>query len=177
MLASASPYSHMAIVERGKEGKLYVVEASVQVHRLPIESFIERGYLKRITVKRVKGLQPAQARQVLDWAMTQAGKPYDLYFIDDDSAFYCSELAYDAFDRALDMRIGTPDKVGTLNLDFAPVKALIRERWRNYPLCKKQGVKTYEVCLDIIKQQQLITLGSMADDEKLETVYTNYWFW
>jgi cell wall-associated NlpC family hydrolase len=176
MLASQSLYTHIGIIRVDAHTGPMVIETAAQVRETPLQTWIARGIGARVTIKRISGLSASKTASTMSWAEKVYGKPYDRFFLMDDRAFYCSELVYDAFKSGAGVSVGRLEKVADLHLNSTPVKALIKKRWKNYPLCDEGRVKTPEVCLDIIKSQDVITPVSISRDPKLETLYSNYGF-
>lgn len=175
MIATQSPLTHMGIVRLDQNGQPFVLEASYTVRETPLQEWIDIGVGGRLQVMRLKETPDAQELQkAFDWIEKQMGKPYDIFFTNGHDRFYCSELVYDALRNKAGVTIGQVQKVGELKLDSAPVQKLIAARWQKYPLCRAQGITDFEACFAIIKQQNLITPASMAADDKLATVYSNY---
>ncbi len=176
MLASRSLINHTGIVERQKDGSYMVIETFPPRNKRPLQEWIDDGVWSRVEIARVKDLTEEGARKIVAWAKRHEGKPYDIYFLEDDRAFYCSELVHDAFKNGADIELGQKQKVGDLDLDYAPVRKVVEERWRSYPLCVEKGLKTFEACYALIHEQTLVTPVSVMDDDRLETIYSNYIF-
>ena len=102
------------------------------------------------------------------------GKPYDLFFFSSDDELYCSEFVRLAFEKGAGLALGKYQRIGTLDLDNFAARAIIERRWQRYPLCRDGKARDFESCLAVIKQQDLITPQSIADDRRLERVYSNY---
>jgi hypothetical protein len=171
MLASRSPYTHMGII-RLRQGKAMVVEAVGPVTETPLRQWIARGTGKRMALMRVKDLAPNAAAKVFARAKREYGKPYDIYFLPGLDAIYCSELVRLSFEAA-GITLGKIEKVGDL-ADSPAVDRLIEERWERYPPCKGVKGMTLEKCRGIIMQQELVTPASIADDSRVELIYSNY---
>jgi hypothetical protein len=176
MAASGSPYSHMGFIRLDAQDGPVVIETGAQVRETPLQQWIDRGVGRRVVIKRITGLTTTQANNALQWAKKVYGKPYDLFFLEDDAAFYCSELVYDAFREGAGISIGKMEKAGTLKLDTSAARALIEKRWQKHPLCTASKASTADQCFEIIKSQHLVTPGSILNDSKLETIYSNYGF-
>ena len=82
------------------------------------------------------------------------GKRYDRLFQWDDSTIYCSELVYDVYHRGGGVSLGKVQRVSELNLEPAPVQALIKERLG----------KNLEL------NERIITPIAIFNDPKLKTV-------
>lgn len=173
-LASHSLYTHVGIVEVTRDGRTQVIEAAGPVHATPIEPWIERGASGRITVKRVKGLTEADAAKAVRAAHAYDGTPYDIFFYKSHDAIYCSELIHLAFKEGPGIAIGKDERVKDLNIGNAAVRALIEARWRQHPACIAAKAESFKACYPLILQQTLVTPASVARDDKLETVYTNF---
>lgn len=175
MLASQSSLTHMGIVRLDENGQPFVLEASATVRETPLQAWIDTGVAGRLHVMRLKEKPDAKSLQkAFDWIEKQKGKPYDIFFMDEDDRFYCSELVYDALVAGGGTVIGTPQKIADLKLDSAPVRKLVAERWQKHPLCRDGKAADVDACFDILKQQNLITPASMAADDRLTVVYSNY---
>lgn len=172
IFASYSPFTHMGMIKRTKRGPV-VVEAAGPVRETPLQDWIMRGTAWRVSVKRLKSLSAQKAQVALAAARPAYGKPYDLHFLPDDKAYYCSELVHDSFGRA-GITLGKAQKVGELGASFA-MDRLIEGRWQSYPPCKKPGM-TLEKCRGIIMKQPLVTPASIAREDGLETIWSNYPF-
>jgi hypothetical protein len=174
LLASRSVYTHMGIIEVSGSGGPLVLEASSPVKATPLDEWIKRGNGRRITIKRVIGLTAEQAATVLKEARTFLGLPYDLYFLNGRDAIYCSELIHLAFDDGVGIPLGTIQKVKELDIDYAPIRKLIEQRWQKYPLCRDGQNWSFEDCYKTILEQELVTPASIARDSKLQLVFTNF---
>ena len=173
-LASLSLYTHTALIEVDGGGRAHVVEAVGPVKTTPLATWIARGTGGRITVKRIKGLDATAAGKALKAAHAYDGRPYDPFFYKDRDAIYCSELVHLAFKEGPGLDIGREQRVKDLHIDNAAVRALIKTRWRQHPMCLDAGATTFKACYAMILEQTLVTPASVARDPKLETVYSNF---
>jgi len=174
MAASRSMYSHAGLIEIGAGGQVFVVEAVGPVQTVPLADWIEKGEGGRITVKRMTGLTAAEAKAVLQAAHAYDGKPYDMFFLPGSDAIYCSELVYDAFRDGPNISIGEMQKVRDLAFDNFASRRLIEKRWKKHPLCQKPETANFEACYNVILNQSLVTPASIARDQKLELVFSNF---
>lgn len=147
--ASASPYSHVGLVERTKDG-VFVLEAVQPVSRTPLAKWVKRGAGGTVTVLRPKGLDAAARAKVVAEAKRELGKPYDARYRWDDDALYCSELVVKAFERGAGVTVGKQEVVKTLHLSAAEL--------------------ALGPTLGIDPEQTLVTPGSLVGDPQLETV-------
>ncbi|MEW6433434.1 MAG: YiiX/YebB-like N1pC/P60 family cysteine hydrolase [Myxococcota bacterium] len=147
--ASASPYSHVGVVERTKDG-VFVIEAIQPVSRTPLAKWVKRGEGGAVTVLRPKGLDAAARAKVVEAAKRELGKPYDARYRWDDEALYCSELVVKAFERGAGVTVGKQEVVKSLHLTPAELAL---------------GPK-----LGIDPEQTLVTPASLVGDPALETV-------
>lgn len=173
-LASGSLYTHTGLIEMSADGSANVVEATGPVRTTPLDKWIAHGTGRRVTVKRVKGLDAEAARKTLAAAHTHDGKPYDHFFNKGRDAIYCSELVHLAFKDGAGLTIGAEQRVKDLNIDNAAVQSLIEARWRQYPVCVTNKASSFEACYPMILDETLVTPASIARDPKLETVFTNF---
>lgn len=174
IFASKSLYTHMGIVKMTKDGPV-VVEAAGPVKETPLERWMARGIFRRVAVMRLKKATDKAFKKAFAWARKHYGKPYDLYFLPGKDAFYCSELVRGAFLEGAGLALGMIEKVKDLGSSAAMDK-VIKERWQRYPPCKGKPRMIFEKCRAVIMEQELVTPASIARDEKLAPVYTNYPF-
>lgn len=147
--ASRSPYSHVGVVERAKDG-VFVLEALQPVSRTPLAAWVKRGEGAWVTVLRPKGLDAAARNRVVAAAKKELGKPYDARYRWDDERLYCSELVVKAFARGAGLSVGKQELVNTLQLSDEELA-----------LAAKRGVSP---------SQSLVTPGSLAEDESFEVL-------
>ena len=174
LLASHSSYTHMGIVELAANGTPMVLEAVGPVKLTPLDEWINRGQGGRITIKRVSNLTAEQAKSALRAAHVYDGRPYDLFFLPGKDAIYCSELVRLAFTEGPRVALGKVQKVAELSINNFAAQKLIKRRWPKYPLCSAGKVSSFEDCLKLLLQQELVTPISIASDPKLEIVYSNF---
>ena len=172
MLASASPYTHVGIVEIDGSGRPMVIEAANKVRSVPFDDWMRKGAGRRITIKRVKGLHDEAAKQAVERAHHYMGRPYDLFFYETRDQIYCSELVHAAFKEGANISVGREEKVGDLNIDTSAAQSLIKKRWKAHPLC--QATSSFKSCYRLILDQVLVTPASIARDPQMELVYTNF---
>lgn len=153
--ATESPLSHVGMVEVTPQGA-WVVEAVQPVQRVPFAKWKARGVKGHILVLRPKDLSDAQRQQAVDSAKTHLGKPYDWKFGWGDEAMYCSELVRKAYARGAGVEYGKMERLGSLK-----VKGLEKAMHERY------GV---QVPLDL----ELVTPASLAADDKLEVVHSDF---
>ena len=91
---------HVAIAEV-KADSVWIIDATLRhgVDRHPLDTFLtdftlKDGSLPVFIVKRAEGVDPEAA---VGKAKTFCGPPYDLYFLPDNGAMYCSELVRESF--------------------------------------------------------------------------------
>jgi len=176
MLASGTQYTHVGLVEVDGKGRPRVIEAVGPVREVPLDAWIKKGNGGRVTVKRVKGLGEAQAREAVASARRYLGRPYDHYFYETRDEIYCSELVYAAFKDGPGLTVGREETVRDLNIDTDAARKLISQRWRSHPLCKAKGARTFKDCYALILGQTLVTPASIARDPQMEMVYTSFGF-
>ncbi|WP_072392552.1 YiiX/YebB-like N1pC/P60 family cysteine hydrolase [Hyphomicrobium sp. CS1GBMeth3] len=174
MLASDTQYTHVGIVEVDKRGRQLVIEAVGPVQAVPLEDWVGKGEGNKITVKRLKDLDDAQAKQAVANARRYLGRPYDHFFYESRDQIYCSELVYLAFKDGPGITVGREEKVRDLNIDTGAAQKLIRQRWKAHPLCKAKSAKSFDACYDLILEQTLVTPASIARDPRMELVFTSF---
>jgi Permuted papain-like amidase enzyme, YaeF/YiiX, C92 family len=173
LFASRSPYSHMGIIELDAMGNAFVREATGPVKLTPIDEWIKRGLGGRIMIKRLEGLLPDQAKKILAAAHKYDGLPYDIFFLPDREHIYCSELVRLAFEDAAKIEVGKIQTVRELNVNGFLAQRLIKRRWTKHPLCQVTG-ETFESCYPKILDQTLVTPASIAEDNRLKIIFSNY---
>lgn len=176
MLASGTVYTHVGIVEIDKSGRPVVIEAVGPVQTVPLDKWIGKGEGGRVTVKRIKDLDEAQAKKATANARRYLGRPYDHFFYESSDQIYCSELVHLAFRDGAEISVGREEKVRDLNIDTDAAQKLIRQRWKAHPLCKAKSAKNFDACYALILDQTLVTPASIARDPQMELVYTSYGF-
>lgn len=171
MWASKSVYSHVGIVE--VDGKnIFVIEAISKVSRTPLEKWIERGKLGRYSVFRLKDRDAKNGHDVVAHSKTYIGRGYDIFFSSKNDDIYCSELVALAYENS-GLKIGKRQKVKELDTDNLVVRELVKKLWRRHPVCKGKS-KKFEDCWNLILEDELVTPESIAQDEKLVKVWSNY---
>jgi len=151
--ASDSPYSHVGLVEVAADG-VFVVEAVQPVSRTPWKTWRARGVGGKVTVLRATALDEESLTNVVAQAKRELGKPYDARYRWDDETLYCSELVAKAFERGAKVNVGKQQQVKSLQLSAADLA-----------LGPKLGVDP---------EQTLVTPQSLADDQQLVVVHTDF---
>lgn len=95
-------YIHVAILEVDSCNQIWTIDATTEhgVNRHPLDTFLrdftlEDGSYPIFTIMRLKNNK--HAADYVNNAKKYIGQPYDLYFLPDNEAKYCSELVWDAF--------------------------------------------------------------------------------
>jgi hypothetical protein len=153
--ATGSPLSHVGLVEVTASG-VFVVEAVQPVRRVPFARWKARGVEGRLLVLRPEQLPEDTRATAVAEARRHLGKPYDWLFGWGDEAMYCSELARKAYSAAAGVDYGKMERLGELNVK--PLEAALRRRYG----------------ANIPREQELITPASLAADERLAVVYSDY---
>lgn len=170
MWASQSLLSHVGVVER-RANKLYVIEAIGRVSRTPLKVWLARGRMQRWEAYRDPRLDEAGRAKMVNAAKAYLGRSYDLHFTSGNREIYCSELVALAYEK-VGLTLGQWQKVNELNVDNPLVRHLAMRRWSRHPVCR--GVKSFAKCWPLILEDKLITPDSLAKDQKLERVFSNY---
>ena len=94
--ASTGEYTHVAIVERDAEGRIWVIEATTGtgVDRVSLETWkaSQKGIFDRYSL-----IVPFDTADVIARAKAFLGQPYDDAFLPGNGRIYCSELVYEAY--------------------------------------------------------------------------------
>jgi hypothetical protein len=173
MIASGSPYTHVGIIEIDAKKRPFVIEAVGPVRSVPLDTWRRNGIEQRITVMRVKGLTEVDAMQAIARARQYTGRPYDHHYFETRDRIYCSELVHAAFKEGLGIILGREQRLRDLNTDTAAAHDLIKKHWRTHPLCAGK-LADFGNCRDLILDQTVVTPASIAVDEQLELVYTDF---
>lgn len=163
----------MGIVELDTTGKAFIEEATGPVKLTPLDDWIKRGLGGRIMIKRLEGLQPQQAKDILSAAHKYDGLPYDIFFLPDKEHIYCSELVRLAFKEGAKIEVGKIQTVRELDVDGFVAQRLIKRRWTKHPFCQAAS-ETFETCYPKILNQTLVTPASIAQDPQMKTIFSNY---
>ena len=92
---------HTAIAEV-KGDSVWIIDATIKhgVDRHPLDTFLRDFTLKdgSLPVLEVRRLEDAElSRKAVERAKQYLGKPYDVHFLPDNDAWYCSELVRDSY--------------------------------------------------------------------------------
>lgn len=100
--ADECTYTHVAILEIDENQYVWVIEATPErgVSRHSIDTFLADnilpdGQYPQMDVMRLR--HAGKVGQYVQNAKKYCGEDYDLYFLPDNPARYCSELVYDAY--------------------------------------------------------------------------------
>jgi cell wall-associated NlpC family hydrolase len=129
-----SRYNHMGIILY-RHGFPQVLEAADKVKFTPLNEWIDRGVDGKIVVKRLRkadtllnsdtlGKMRRLAEELLD-------RPYDSWFGWSDNRFYCSELVWKIYKKALNIELGKMQKLKEFNLSSPEVKEILSEYYGN----------------------------------------------
>lgn len=93
---------HTAIAEVDGEGRTWIIDATIKhgVDRHPLDTFLtdftlKDGSLPVFEIMRLKDDSPAEAS--VERAKQYLGLPYDVYFLPDNGAMYCTELVQESY--------------------------------------------------------------------------------
>lgn len=172
-LATRSLYTHVGIVEKDPDGKIYVIQAANVVVKTPLAAWIKQSYGERLTITRFRGLNADNAARIVHAAEKFEGTPYDFFFRMAPDQIYCSELIYHAFQNGAGISLGKLQPIGSLGIDNFAVRRIIKSRWRLDPDCQAKAMD-FNACYAIIKRRLIITPVSLSRDAKLQTLYNNY---
>ena len=99
IVASTGNLTHVAIIQVDQAGIPWVIDATPKrgVSRYPLDSLVQANPGAAFLVKRLK--DTTGVSRFVENALRFVGNPYDLTFLPDNDAFYCSELVRDAYRR------------------------------------------------------------------------------
>jgi hypothetical protein len=152
-----SPYTHMGIIFFEDE-QPQVYEAAGPVQITPLAEWVARGQGGKHIVKRLRKadtiLTPAAISNLKREVQRHLGVAYDPLFLWSDDQLYCSELVWKAYQRALDLEIGTTTLFGDHDFSDPLVQALLKKRFGD----------------NIPRDETVISPADMFASEKLVTV-------
>lgn len=162
--ADSTCLSHIGMVVSTKANALRVIEAiSSGVVLTPLDSFLlrseEANGSSRVLVGRVKPQFKQLLKKATERAFLHLGKPYDTVFNINNSAFYCSELIYEAFGKIQENEAFFPLSKMTFK---APGTDQFFPAWENY--FKDMGTPIPEGAPGL-------NPGSISRDPKIDIVY------
>ena len=131
--ATNSPYSHCGIIFLEK-GIPYVYEAVQPVGKRDLESWIESGKNAEFKVLRLKDVTPLNdlvLDKMKNFANSQFGKNYDIYFAWNDKEWYCSELVWKTYKRIANIELCKPKALKEFNIDAPIVRRTMTKRYGN----------------------------------------------
>lgn len=97
IVASTGNLTHVAIIQVDKAGMPWVIDATPKrgVSRYPLDSLVQANPGAAFFVKRLK--DTTDVSRFVENALRFVGNPYDLTFLPDNDAYYCSELVREAY--------------------------------------------------------------------------------
>ncbi len=97
IVAATGNLTHVAIIQVDQAGMPWVIDATPKrgVSRYPLDSLIQANPGAAFLVKRLKDTTGVSS--FVKNALRFIGQPYDLTFLPDNDALYCSELVRDAY--------------------------------------------------------------------------------
>lgn len=149
--ATASPYSHVGIVEVTPKGT-FVIEAIDPVSRTPFDRWRARGNGGHLAIMRPR-VDDQGIAAALSSARHELGKPYDSRYSWDDDRLYCSELVVKAFERGAHVSLGKKVRLDQLKLSD-----------------QERGIATL---LGVPMSQTVVPPGTIAEDPHLECVFND----
>jgi hypothetical protein len=149
--ATASPYSHVGIVEVTPQGA-FVIEAIDPVSRTPFDRWRARGNGGHLAVMRPH-LDAGAIKATLASAAHMLGKPYDTRYSWGDDKLYCSELVVKAFERGAHLSLGKKVRLDQLKLS--------------------EQERAIAELLGVPLNQQVVPPGTLAEDPHLECVFND----
>ncbi len=91
--------SHLGLVEIKNDSIMVIEAAGTEVRKVSLEAFIKNAS-SEVIVARVKPKYKKRITDVLAFANSKIGMPYDDEFLLNNQKYYCSELIYEAFEFA-----------------------------------------------------------------------------
>lgn len=99
IVSATGELTHVAIIEVDAAGRKWVIDATPRrgVSRYPLDTLLRNNPEAVFLVKRLRDTTGVSV--YVDNARAYLGEPYDLTFLPENGAHYCSELVYDAYRR------------------------------------------------------------------------------
>ena len=99
IVASTGNLTHVAIIQVDQAGIPWVIDATPKrgASRYPLDTLVQANPGAAFLVKRLK--DTTGVSHFVENALRFVGNPYDLTFLPDNDAYYCSELVRDAYRR------------------------------------------------------------------------------
>lgn len=170
--ATNSPYSHVGIVYY-KDFRYYIIDAGrwgVRLNRF--DNWVSSGMKNQFVVMRHKDMDETKVAALIQQANTLIGAAYDYGMSFKNDSYYGSELIYTLY-KGIDLPIGKTQKISSLNLDHRFTQLLLKTVWRQLPYCQEKQM-TFDMCMVLFKEQEIITPESLASDEKMVQIYSNF---
>jgi hypothetical protein len=158
-IVTASAWTHTGMAFKNKN-QWEIIEAVQPVKWTSLQSFITRSRDAHFEIHRP--IFSFDAEKVKEYAVAQLGKNYDLIFAWDNERWYCSELTYKAFDKGAQEQIGTPERVGDLNVNDISVLNEAKKRFQSYGM-------VFDA--EVWKNSQVITPVQMMKSDKVRRVF------
>jgi uncharacterized protein YycO len=131
--ATNSKYSHIGILYI-QENEYFVYEASSTVKMTPLNEWINNGFDGKYVVKRIKDSENILTTDALKRMKKMGekfkGKGYDQYFEWSDEKIYCSELVWKIYKQAVNIELGSLEKLSDFNLTAKEVQDKLNERYK-----------------------------------------------
>lgn len=107
-------FNHIGMVYAQGDTLMVLEAIGEKVQGIPLMEFLSRSQSPEgaplVVVGRLKQAYEKLIPEALKFGLSQLGRPYDHEFINDNEAYYCSELIYDAF-----MEANNGEEIFTLN--------------------------------------------------------------
>lgn len=107
------------------DGHWCVAEAIGEVRYTPLYMWVSRGRGGTVASYRLKQPPTELGDAIRRGVEPLLRRPYDFRYAPEDNEIYCSELVYKVYDRALGLKIGEWQTLGSLN--WQPFERVIRD--------------------------------------------------
>lgn len=159
---SGSPYNHCGIIKQSADGQIYVIEATVNVTKTPLDIWISRGKGYHYRIARYVDMdQILQDSSLLQNASAVGrdylGSEYDVYFDWSNDKLYAAELVYKVFNEGWNVSLAEP--LVFADLDFTN------------PDITAQLVQNYGSTLPM--DMPVVTPQLLLESPVLNTVFSN----
>lgn len=132
-VATNSKYSHVGIIYI-EDNQNFVYEASSTVKLTELNEWIKNGLDGKYVVKRINYseniLTTDALKRMKKIGEIFKGKSYDKYFEWSDEKIYCSELVWKIYKHAVNIELGSPEKLSDFNLTSKEFQNKLNERYK-----------------------------------------------
>lgn len=169
--ATGSPYSHVGMVRMTGGGPV-VLDTSPTLWEHFVEEFLSKSIDGRYAVYQLNSLSDPDGFTPPRVANNFLSTPDDPHLRAGETELSGAELVRLGFVE-LGVELGETTTFNRLAAYSDEVRTWFRSVWQEHPDCKKLFADE-EACWDIVRHQQILTPGSLADDPRLTCIWSNF---